>query len=117
MNQRGASLIEATASVVVAGLLLATAGGGLHNATEILGAEMRRHRRITLARNLIEAEYGAPCTGSFTCPGSYRCNVGRTASSAAGLDIVAVEVVTLGSGETLQMRALAAACPGDQTTP
>ena len=88
-GQSGLTLLECAAALAVAAIVLVT-GARVNEAS----ASLVRHARlesetVTVVRNLLEHELGAPCGSSFTCPDGFRCAVSRAPVAAATDHLVA----------------------------
>jgi hypothetical protein len=81
-SERGLSLLECIASLVIAALVLSSTA----RISEASATLVRRARvtadTVDVARNLLEHELGAPCAAPLTCPAGYRCEVTRSPVTA-----------------------------------
>lgn len=112
-GQRGLTLVECIASLVVAGLVLTCTAGASQAAATLVRRARALSETLDVARGLLEHELGAPCAAPFECPEAYRCTVTRSPLTAVADRIVAaVERVDGVAREELRSLAPAPACGG-----
>lgn len=110
-GERGLSLLECTASLALAALLLATTTRASQAAATLVRKARVLADTVDVARNLLEHELGAPCAPPFPCPEGYRCEVTRAPVTAVADRLIAS--VTRDDGlaaEELRTLAPAPAC-------
>ncbi|MFN2375588.1 MAG: hypothetical protein ABR538_03575 [Candidatus Binatia bacterium] len=111
VGERGLSLLECTASLALAALLLATTTQASQAAATLVRKARVLADTVDVARNLLEHELGAPCASPFPCPDGYRCEVTRAPVTAIADRLIAS--VTRDDGlaaEQLRTLAPAPAC-------
>ena len=77
MSERGSTLLETTAALGIAGLIVYGSAQTALQATQTLSAVEVRERMLSVARNQIETARGAPCAPPFVCPPAFRCSLLR----------------------------------------
>jgi hypothetical protein len=72
---RGATLLEAIATIALSGIILSSATTALTAAATELRKQQRAHTALGLARARLEAAIGLPCVLPETCPEPFVCRV------------------------------------------
>lgn len=110
-TERGLSLLECTASLALAALVLATTTQASQAAATLVRKARVLADTVDVARNLLEHELGAPCAPPFPCPHGYRCEVTRAPVTAVADRLVASVTREDGlAAEQLRTLAPAPAC-------
>jgi len=107
------TLVECAGALALAAIVVATTTTiGQASATLVRRVHVDNDA-VSLVRNLLEHELGAPCGGEFDCPGAYRCSITRTAISA-GTDRLSAHVERADGEATEDLATLAPppACGG-----
>jgi type II secretory pathway pseudopilin PulG len=72
---RGATLLEAIATIALSGLILSSATTAVTASVTELRKQQRIHTALGLARSRLEAAIGLPCIAPETCPAPFVCRV------------------------------------------
>ncbi len=83
MSERGSSLLETSAALGIAGLLVYGSAQAALQVTRTLATVERREDMLAAARNLLEAARGAPCAPPSTCPPGLRCSLRELAAGSS----------------------------------
>lgn len=72
---RGATLLEAIATISLSGLILSSATTAITASVTELRKQQHIHTALGLARSRLEAAIGLPCIAPETCPDPFVCRV------------------------------------------
>ncbi len=112
-RQRGLTLVECAAALVIAALVLASTSRVSQAAATLVRRARAQADTVDVARNLLEHELGAPCAPAFDCPTGYRCTITRSPVTAAADRVTAsVERVDGAATEELFTLAPSPSCGG-----